>query len=242
MGMTPPAMGHAATKGLMNSRGAGQCNMSWYVRTRPKVRGAFEQIWSTADLICSFDGFNVFRPWHHGFMKTEGGWFHVDQGRTVTGHQCVQGMVSLLDQSPKTGGLVVIPGSHHAHEEVMRFAQDDGDYVALPADAELLNQAWRLVTCRAGDLVLWDSRCVHCNSPAIQQPDSAANELMRAAVYVCMTPRSFASEEALRVRRAGYEMHATTSHWPHMRVRGIGWGRAPRLSYNDAPLERRVLI
>lgn len=49
----------------------------------------------------------------------------------------------------------------------------------------------KLVCCSAGDLVLWDSRTVHCNSPALE-PDAqqqAVPDFIRAVAYVCMTPR-----------------------------------------------------
>ena len=73
----------------------------WFVRTRPKVKQAFSQVWGTDDLITSFDGCGVFRPW--GFnpdWKTDGGWWHVDQNSRLSGgngYECVQGLVNLFD-------------------------------------------------------------------------------------------------------------------------------------------------
>jgi ectoine hydroxylase-related dioxygenase (phytanoyl-CoA dioxygenase family) len=233
------------TKGLVNGRGAGQSDLSWLVRTRPRVRKAFEKIWGTEELITSFDGLNIFRPWHHGFQKTIGGWFHVDQGRETRGFQCVQGLVSLFDQGPDTGGLVVLPGSHKHHDALCELARDTTEYIELPQDSKLLQaepQGGLLVACRAGDLVLWDSRTVHCNAPASVPPMCPPGRLLRAAVYVCMTPRSWATEQDLERRRQSYELRVTTSHWPHKQVMGFGWGRAPRLDYATADPERRRLI
>ncbi|CAE7350272.1 unnamed protein product [Symbiodinium sp. CCMP2592] len=73
------------------------------------------RIWGTDDLLTSFDGINIFRPWQFGFTKTEGDWFHVDQGRGRQGLQAVQGFVSLTDQDEFTGGLYVVLGSHQNH-------------------------------------------------------------------------------------------------------------------------------
>lgn len=227
--------------GLINGRGIGQSDLSWYVRCNPRVQQTFADIWGTNELITSFDGINMFRPWHHGFQKTVGGWFHVDQGSSHRGFCCVQGMVSLYDQDESTGGLVVIPGSHHRHDEVCEL-KACGDYIEPPEGHPLLSLSSKLVACKAGDLILWDSRCLHCNAPATLTPRCKANELLRAVVYVCMTPRSFAKEEDLEKRRAGYNIRMTSSHWPHCNVMGFGWGKPGPLDYNTAPEERKRLI
>merc|ERR1711879_414456 len=97
----------------------------------------------------------------------------------------------------------------------------------------------RLVSCRARDLVLWDSRCVHCNMPAVTTPTSPCDELLRIVVYVCMTPKAWATDEVLKMRRQGYEVHLTSSHWPHKNVMGFGWARTPKLEYASADLVRQ---
>lgn len=229
-------------RGLVNGRGVGQSAASWFVRTRKTVRSVFAHIWRDDDLITSFDGVNVFRPWHHGFQKTSGGWFHVDQGRTMRNLQCVQGFVSLTNQGADTGGLVVIPGSHKHHDEVCQLAEDDQDYIEPSPNHPLLAMPKRLVACRAGDLVLWDSRCLHCNSPALVEPSAPVDKLLRAVIYVCMTPRAWSSAEDLSIRRQGYEINVTTSHWPHRNIRGFGWAKAPKLLYNEAEADRQALI
>ena len=63
-----------------------------------------------------------------------------------------------------------------------------------------------------GDLLLWDSRTVHCSTPCA---GSRENALARAAALICYTPRSKASEETLRRRRAAALSGATTTHYPH---------------------------
>eukprot|EP00971_Amphidinium_carterae_P181704 3605146-Amphidinium_carterae.1 len=72
--------------GIVNRRGAGQADLSWFVRTQQVVLATFRQIWNTDDLLTSFDGLNIFRPWHkHDFLKTGGNWYHIDQGRRKVG-------------------------------------------------------------------------------------------------------------------------------------------------------------
>eukprot|EP00300_Choanocystis_sp_HF-7_P001523 c11232_g1_i1.p1 GENE.c11232_g1_i1~~c11232_g1_i1.p1 ORF type:complete len:133 (-),score=27.24 c11232_g1_i1:18-416(-) len=101
-----------------------------------------------------------------------------------------------------------------------------------------------LVCARAGDAILWDSRTVHCNAPGTaipwneceelrdrslpvlqnikpccvgeefeyeaQKPD----ELLRMIGYVCMVPRSKASEEVLERRKQAFAQDITTTHFP----------------------------
>lgn len=236
-------MGMTCT-GIMNKRGVGQSDVSWFCRTRPKVRGAFEQIWETNSVLTSFDGINVFRPWHHGLLerKTIGGWFHVDQGPTKRGRHCVQGFVSLTHQSARTGGLAVMPGSHRQHDELLRGVELEQDFIEVPESSPLFRRPRRLVQCSAGDLVLWDSRCCHCNEPAQLPPHCAKDELLRVCVYVSMTPKAWAGSHVLNDRRRAYGIKATTSHWPHTSVMGIGWGRGEKISFEDAPPERKDLI
>lgn len=211
--------------GIIDGAGIGQSDFLWHLRLLPSVQRAFARIWDTEDLITSFDAASVFRPWQHdqlGFTRTHGGWYHVDQGRGMPGSlQSVQGLVSILDADASTGGLVVIPGSHKKHEELVRFQYTDDNYVSVPASDPILELPKKLVTCQAGDLVLWDSRCVHCNAPGryilgAAPSQSAPVELLRAVGYVCMTPKSKASEVVLQQRRQAYRDRLTTSHWPHI--------------------------
>lgn len=213
------------TNGIVGGNGFGQSRFCWFLRTLPLVKRVFSQIWGTDDLISSFDGGNVFRPYRCGddrrSKRTNGGWWHVDQGRRRTGRHAVQGLVSLYDATASTGGLCVVPGSHRAHGELLSYAaMNDADYVVVPEPA--INPALRgarLVTCKAGDLVLWDSRTIHCNTPApapdSRATDEGARELLRAVGYVCMTPRRWASAEAVRLRRRAFAAGVGSSHWPH---------------------------
>jgi hypothetical protein len=74
----------SASTGILFYRGIGQSDFLWFIRLLPKVKATFEQVWNTSDLLTSFDGANIFRPWHSPdsdeYAKTEGSWFHVDQG------------------------------------------------------------------------------------------------------------------------------------------------------------------
>ena len=93
------------------------------------------------------------------------------KGPTKIGLQAVQGFVSLTDATPQTGGLCVIPGSHTSHDDLMSYAPRwDDDFVIVPEPE--INPACRggkLVQCKAGDLVLWDSRTVSATRCCVVQ-------------------------------------------------------------------------
>ena len=55
------------------------------------------------------------------------------------------------------------------------------------------------------------STCVQAPAPNTPKP----TELLRAVSYVCMTPRSKATQEVLSERRQAYTQGVTTTHWPH---------------------------
>eukprot|EP01065_Artemidia_motanka_P032134 TRINITY_DN39184_c0_g1_i1.p1 TRINITY_DN39184_c0_g1~~TRINITY_DN39184_c0_g1_i1.p1 ORF type:complete len:354 (+),score=84.01 TRINITY_DN39184_c0_g1_i1:65-1063(+) len=194
----------------------GQSDMQWYLRALPGIRGGFASIWGTDELITSFDGANIFLPWgKNKRLRTQGSWWHVDQGAKKRGFQCVQGLVTLLDADGSTGGLCVIPGSHHHHEEILtRSGRPRNDFVPLRQGDPVLAMPARLVRAKAGDLVLWDSRTVHCNYPG-DGPDRDPDDLVRAVGYICMMPRFRASRDVLEQRREMVRQRITTSHWPN---------------------------
>ena len=52
----------------------------------------------------------------------------------------------------------------------------------------------------AGDLLLWDSRTVHCSSDSLEPPPAEA-ALMRSVGLVCMMPRRLTPPEVLEKRK-----------------------------------------
>jgi len=223
------AIGEAKT-GICQGLNVGHSKLCWFLRCLPHVRKVFESIWKTDELVVSFDGINIFRPTAEQICRrTRSDWWHVDQGRFKTGRHAIQGFVSLTDATPATGGLCVIPGSHTSHEDLMTYAAThDRDHVRVPSPGiNPLCRHPKLVRCLAGDLVLWDSRTVHCNTPALFDslevpPTGAAHSsathrsdrLLRVAVYVCMLPAHTLSAEARDLRRLAFAAHIGTTHWP----------------------------
>ena len=225
---------HPAT-GIIAGFGFGQSRFLWSIRTLPVVRAAFEAIWQTEDLITSFDGGNAFRP--DPDWRTQGGWWHCDQNGTKpnrAGRVCVQGLVLLTPANEYTGGFCVMPGTHTQHaafSERHPWAEQQGDFLPVPEGDEILAAGGRLLRAEAGDLILWDSRTIHCNTPAIAPASEAPagavpprDQLLRLAGYVCFAPSSWCSPDVAEQRaRAALEL-VTSTHWPHAYV---ATGQAP---------------
>lgn len=210
--------------GILPSYGIGHCQAQWFIRDIAKVKKSFAALWDTDDLLVSFDGASLWRPWCvNPAWKTNlgGSWLHIDQhpiGRT--GLQCVQGLVNLLPTSESTGGNVLVPGSHRLFAEIPklyteRLARIDPsiDHFRFPKDDPLfVDQA--PITCHmeAGDLLLWDSRTVHCSNPGSGR-EMSDNELIRAISLVCMMPRSRSNEEVISRRKAAVGKKISTTNW-----------------------------
>jgi len=224
--------------GIVFLSGVGQTNFAWRVRSVPEIKKVFSKIWKTDDLITSFDGSNLFRPWQYKEQwRTEGQWWHVDQNakrKESRGLQSVQGLVSLMDCDETVGGLCVIPKTHFIHDELChRIKGGDYDFVPLPTTDRVFqdfSNSAVLVQCKAGDLCLWDSRTVHCNTPSsLPENENDKTEkknwdLIRMVTYVCMTPRYKATNEVLTKRQRAFEIHSSSTHWPHYYFERPGTG------------------
>lgn len=269
----------SSRNGVIGSHGIGQSAFCWHARMLPAVKQAFSAIWGCDDLLVSFDSGNVFRPWaQRPDWRTEGSWWHIDQNffnpgksRRVT----VQGLVTFTDATSATGGLCVIPGSHKQHKDVCERSHSQnfpGDFVQVQPGDPIFESHARLVCARAGDLVLFDSRCVHCNTPGILERELASShsdglvqgvanwtpttceasarvpvdvdaDLIRVAAYVCMTPASWASDDVLAQRKDASINNVTLDHWPH-EFHGpcVVPPWPPANSWSDVPEPRKRMI
>lgn len=226
--------------GIMSGYGIGQSAFLWYSRLLPKVKEAFSNIWGTDDLLVSYDGCGVFRPPEQDpNWATDGGWYHIDQNLYKRpGLHAIQGLVSYFPSGPYDGGFVVTPKSHIMMDAA--FAKHDDlcskrsrDYVRVNPEYDYWKEARDAIGKRdetnkfdllpvklvleAGDLVMWDSRTIHCSHPATKMDKKTKNRLKRLAAYVCMTPAASATnlEELVKYRLLAFHKGITTTHWPH---------------------------
>ncbi len=210
--------------GILPGHGIGHSEAQWFIRDVPNVKRAFASVWDTDDLLVSFDGMALWRPWA---LKPEwktnrgGSWLHIDQHPiTRPGKQCVQGLVNLIATAPNRGGNVLVPGSHKTFHTIpdvyptrLGRVPLGVDHFRFPADDPMLAGTPPIMShMEAGDLLLWDSRTIHCSSAALEEPE-ATPALMRAVSLVCMMPRRLTSPEVLEERRRAVGNVTSTTNW-----------------------------
>lgn len=185
----------------------------------------FQKIWNTEQLLVSFDGCSIFRDWNYKpEWKTAGAWNHVDQNPVQKPQlACVQGLVTLYDQNDETGGLIVYPQSHLQFTDLSDIVKHSDDFLLVPDNHPVMENRktpGKLVHAKAGDLILWDSRTIHCNTPAVTSRPYSPNQLvefLRLVSYVCMMPVTSVTDQPLeefrKKRIETVENGRTTSHW-----------------------------
>ena len=214
--------------GIVPSQGIGHSAAQWFIRSAPDVKKAFASVWDDEDLLVSFDGMALWRPtdidpeWS---TDRGGAWLHLDQHPiSRPGRQCVQGAVTLTATSSDIGGNIMVPGSHKWFAEIpTRYADRlaaipvDQDHFRFPTDDPQLQETPPLMAhMEPGDMMLWDSRTVHCSSPGPQTAlttDRTAPELTRVASLVCMMPRAHSNPEVIAKRRAAVLNRISTTNW-----------------------------
>jgi len=210
--------------GILPSYGIGHSQAQWFIRDQATVQESFAAVWDDDDLLTSFDGVAIWRPWtHNPAWRTNDGpsWLHIDQhpiGRP--GKHCVQGLVNLLDTSAATGGNVVIPGSHkrfasipQAYPDRLARIHPSIDHFRFPKQDPLLADTQPIQAhMEAGDMLLWDSRTIHCSSPGTRTPPNN-RKLLRAASLVCMMPRAKSNPQVLAQRQAAVSACTSTTNW-----------------------------
>ena len=191
----------------------------WNIRSNRNIKRVYSRVWNTNELLVSFDGCGVYRDWRYDSRwKTKGGWYHVDQNPIKKPDRCcVQGFVSLTNQNETTGGLIVIPYTHLRFAQIKELGRRPKDLIMIPRNHPILDRGraiGKFIQCQAGDLVLWDSRLVHCNSPAFYVEERHKNEpvgFLRIVAYVSMSPTAFVRDYTLEKFRQERKLLVTNN-------------------------------
>ena len=184
---------------------------AWFIRTRPKVKQAFEALWKTDNLVVSFDG----ACWiSKNSKKKDNFWCHSDQSPLIDKFICAQGFVSLTDNKHKS--LVIWENTHKIHSKYLKSVKKNQDlksnWQKIPPEHEKhLRPLRKVLQVKAGSLVLWDSRLFHQNQYGTN------NNEERLVQYVCMLPRdNKLNNSNLQNKRKNYfNKRRTTTHWPY---------------------------
>lgn len=192
--------------GIFKHFEVGHQKHAWFIRTREKVIDKFQKLWNTKELNVSFDGTCYIKKEE---KKKDSIWTHTDQAPISIGLQCYQGFVSLTDNEDRT--LVVYEGSHLLHENYMKeknlkhkknWEKIDKDYL------NTISNRKKVVSVKAGSLVLWDSRTFHQNQYGIKKEE-------RIVQYVSYLPKThIKNTKTMQKKRLKYfNERRTTSHW-----------------------------
>ena len=229
------------TRGLLQHYGVGVQEHA--VMARMAVKPVFETLYPNEQLTCSFDGtsfaprpkvfkFANLQDWKLKHLEVEK--VHVDQ--TTKGCTSIQGGLALVDQGENCKVFVVVPGSHHIHEEIMKIRQknkqekskalkkqrvelplwDNEQWLIMDEEMEALLAEKGLKRVRVpmekGDFVLWDSRCVHSSADFTKQ---CGQDDYRLQVFVSMAPRikdPVAYEKEVEKRKKAFHDCRTSKH------------------------------
>lgn len=154
----------------------GQSQLSWDIRQNPKVIQCFEKIFSTSELLVSYDGMSIhFPPEITGRGWWNKHWFHTDQNFYIPGRKAIQGQVNLYDVREGDATLVVLEKSHLFHSEISQNFDVDPKQNFLKLSEDQMNFylqngcTEKRIQCPAGSLVLWDSRTIHYGSEPLKE-------------------------------------------------------------------------
>ena len=194
----------------------------------------------------------------------------------------IQGLVNLLPVTQGTGGNVLVAHSHkhfphHYMNDTTCFYKErmtevgTDDWLEVDPNDEVVLQPQHVISCllRPGDLLLWDSRTVHCSypgNPNVELPKMwpEAHGLIRAGVLVSMIPPDQVSTSVLNQRVEAVRQGQTLTHWANkaaplgeerseevakekscvtsMRAWQSQQGKQVLLSYNELTIEQQRLV
>lgn len=214
---------------LIQHHGIGHMQPAADIRQNAKVHQVFAHLHGDKDLITSLDGVSISLPpevTNLGWTTARSSWAHCDTtyDHTATDdqilhnktHPVYQSWVTPLDVHDGDATLAVLVGSHLYHQDLANKFQLGKDTWKLNAEhlkylEEEKGCAWEFVQCKAGSMVLWDSRAVHYGA---QPKKQRANQTIRMCFYVCMVPRSWATSAKLKKKVKAFEESRLTTHDP----------------------------
>mmetsp|Transcript_18496 Transcript_18496/g.33064 ORF Transcript_18496/g.33064 Transcript_18496/m.33064 type:complete len:397 (+) Transcript_18496:192-1382(+) len=203
----------------------GLCHLPIVWEVREKAASFFEGMYSTSELLVSFDGANIMRPTKgpHGSAKylTPRHWLHVDSDRSIpaelSGHQ---GVVSIsgMDGTDHEGGCFqAVLGSHiddfqnffrdtwsNGNGNVSLPLSETNDYLLVPYIHELRTRMSRVIAPDRS-LIIWKNEIFHCNSPNF-------SDRFRFAQYVNCYPSVNVSEKTRRERMIAFSQGIGSTH------------------------------
>ena len=219
-------------------------DVMWSIREHEAITDVFARVWGCdTDKLCTgYDGAGYRKPNTRGL---ELGW-HLDQGpHHEAGMVGVQAVLCLTNMNERTGGTAFLKGSHTHHSELCERACTDSDYeeqgawefVDVDPDDPIVHTHETVQPhASKGDILIWDSRTVHCVLPPLDPTTE------RAVVYLSMLPAARLTPQDRVTRRIFYEDGVSTTHWPTPCVDRGEKRAVPSVRYCEVSAKRRALI
>ena len=221
---------------LFQHWGIGHAQYIWNLRMNPKIINIYKIIWSNIlegiqidELKVSFDGASFGVPPEDTNKGWNGNdWFHVDQRFPKASYdniECIQSWVTSENVGPDDATLSILEGSNQIHSKVGLMIAENLDpknrddihkndwYKFNKDELSLYKDCPRVdIQCKAGSMVFWDSRTVHCGRGPIK---NRLEKNFRNVVYLCYIPSSMVNYTIKCKRIRAYKDLRTTSHWPN---------------------------
>ena len=206
---------------LLQQYGVGHAQFVWDLRQNEKIVDIFSKIWGKPkeELLVSFDGASFHFPpeeTNRGWYRNT--WYHTDQSYLRPHFECIQSWVTAYDVDEGDATLAFMESSNNYHEEFSKkfCIKNMSDWYKHTEEEQKFYEdkgceAKRII-CKAGSMVFWDSRTIHCGTEAVRK---RTEKKLRNVVYICMTPRERATEANLKKKRNTFENLRMTTHTPH---------------------------
>lgn len=189
-------------KGICVFNGIGHADFMWYLRTNSVIQGVFKELYSTRDLVTSFDGCSIFCS---NKQKSKS-WHHVDQN-PKNPIQSYQASYNLYPVTERSSGFVLAPKSHSQFVPQVTHSKD---WIVLDKDSEWHSKVVKLLI-PGNCLTVWNSKTIHANTGMEKKYENIA--LDRLTCYITYLPKILRPESVRRERLNGYRQGVTTSHW-----------------------------
>jgi len=199
-----------SSAGIFKHHQVGHQRFAWLARTNPKIVNIFKQLWDTDKLVTSFDGCCYYPE---NYAEEPSYWTHTDQSSQKKGLRGYQSFLSLTNNTERT--FVVYKGSHLLHENYFKYMEidDPKDWNIIDRDyIDTIYYKQEIISVKAGDLVIWDSRTFHQNTCG--DPDCGEERLVQ---YLCYLPKNHPDNDSnqMGLRMTYFNTLRTTNHLPY---------------------------
>jgi len=205
---------------LLQQYGIGHSQFVWDIRQNTRVVDIFSKLWDVKDdeLLTSFDGASFHFPpedTHRGWYRQT--WYHTDQSYFRPDFECIQSWITGYDVDDGDATLAFMESSNIYHKEFKETfnVSDKSDWYRHSREEQSFYEKKgceeKRIKCKAGDMVLWDSRTIHCGTEAVK---NRKNKKLRNVVYICKKPRKFASLANLNKKKKAFNELRMTTHYP----------------------------